>query len=126
MNASTGIQTIARFALAGIRLTVGSIALFAPRSFARQLEVDPATSPAVIYVARMFGIRTIFIGFDLLLRDPPLRALALRTGVIIHVSDATAAGIAALRHQIPPRAAIKAMLVSSLNAALAVIARRGL
>lgn len=121
---SNNLQTPARLALAGIRLTVGTIALLAPRTFARQLEVDPNLHPAVIYVARMFGIRTIFIGADLLSRDEALRARALRTGVVIHVSDATAAGIAALRHQIPARAALRAMLLSSINAALAVLAQR--
>jgi hypothetical protein len=117
-------QTLARLALATIRLTVGTTALFAPRAFARHLDVDAGSDPAVIYVARLFGIRTIFIGTDILLRDEALRAQALRTGVVIHLSDATAAAIAALFGQIPRRAAVKAMILSSINAALAIIAQR--
>jgi hypothetical protein len=122
---SSNLQTPARLALAAIRLTVGTTALFAPRMFARRLDVDPDAQPAILYVARMFGIRTIFIGADILVRDEALRNQALRAGVIIHISDATAAAIAGLRRQIPPRAAFMAMLLSSINATLAVIARRG-
>jgi len=119
------VQTLARLALATIRITVGTTALFAPRVFARRVEVDPDRHPAVIYFARLYGVRTIVIGTDLLLRDEAMRTLALRTGVVIHLSDAAAAAIAGARHQIPRRAAVKAMLLSSLNAGLAIVAQRG-
>lgn len=122
---SSRVPTLARLALATIRITVGSTALFVPRAFARSLEVDPDIHPAVIYVSRMFGIRTIFIGTDILVRDEALRTMALRTGVVIHLSDATAAAIAGARRQIPRSAAVRAMLLSSLNAGLAVVAHRG-
>jgi hypothetical protein len=125
VGGSNKFRTSARLALAAIRLTVGTTALFAPKTFARRLEIDPDAQPAVLYIARMFGIRTIFIGADILVPDGALRNQALRAGVMIHMSDATAAAIAGLRRQLPPRAAMMAMLLSILNATLALIARRG-
>src|SRR5438132_7897338 len=82
-------------ALAVIRLVNGTLALFAPGWLARRLGVNPETQPAMLYVFRMFGIRTILIAADLWL-EPDRRRRALRQGILIHASDAGAALIAAL------------------------------
>ncbi|HYU77134.1 MAG TPA: hypothetical protein VEL31_31070, partial [Ktedonobacteraceae bacterium] len=50
----------ARILLAGIRLFNGATALFAPRLLARQFGDNP--NHAVIYVLRLFGVRTIIVG----------------------------------------------------------------
>ncbi len=114
----------ARIALAGIRLFNGAAALFAPAVLARQLGIDPTAHPAVIYVFRLFGIRTILIAADFLLPNPEVRAHALRVGVIIHASDATAAALAGIQGQLPRRAAITTTLISTTNVILAVLARK--
>ena len=93
----------ARHALAAIRIVNGAAALFAPRLVARILGVDPDKSPAVLYVLRMFGVRTLVIGTELLVAEGERLEDALRVGIAIHASDTVAAVIAGFRHQLPAR-----------------------
>ena len=117
----TAMAEFAWRALAVIRLVNGIVALFAPAWLARRLNVDPDKQPAMLYVFRMFGIRTVFIGADLWL-NPEGRARALRQGIVIHGSDTTAALIAFIFGQLPVRSALTAVAISSVNTALAVYA----
>jgi len=112
----------ARKALATIRIVNGAAALFAPRLVARILGVDPDTSPAVLYVLRMFGVRTLVIGMELLVSEGEQLEDALRVGVAIHASDTAAAVIAGFRHQLPGRHAATTTLISSINTGLAIVA----
>ena len=112
-----------RILLAGIRLFNGVAAVFAPRALARQLGVDPDANPAALYVLRLFGVRTVLIGAQLLLRDGALRAHSLRVAPLIHALDAAAAVVAGVQRQLPPRAATTAALISTTNTVLAVIAQ---
>ena len=116
-------QEYARMALAGIRLINGAAALLAPAALARRLGADPDANPAALYALRLFGVRTVVIGAELLAGDEGVRARALRTGVVIHATDAAAAVIAGARKQIPARTAAIAALVSTANTALAVLAQ---
>jgi hypothetical protein len=116
-------RATARLALAGVRLVNGALALFAPAVLARLLGIDLATSPGLSYALRMFGVRTLVIGADLLSPDPAVRARALRQGLVIHASDATAAVLAGLGRQLPPRAAATGALISAGNVALALAAQ---
>ncbi len=120
------LSDAARIVLAGIRLVNGTAALFAPATFARKLDVDPETNGPAIYVLRMFGVRTILIGSALLSRNPHVRAQAVRLAVRVHVTDAIAAGAAGVSRQLPAKGARLAVLTSSVNTVLAVIARKGL
>ena len=116
----------ARITLAGIRLFNGVAALFVPATLARRLGVDPNANPAALYALRLFGVRTVLIGAQLLLRDPGLRAHSLRVAPAIHALDATAALIAGERGQLPRRAATAAAIISSVNTLLAIVAlKRG-
>jgi len=112
----------ARITLAGIRLFNGVAALFVPATLARQLGVDPAANPAALYALRLFGVRTVLIGAQLLLRDDGVRAHSLRVAPAIHALDASAALIAGERGQLPRRAATTAAIVSTVNTVLAIIA----
>ena len=116
-------RTYARIALGGIRLFNGAAALFAPAALAGRLGVDPNAHAAALYVLRLFGVRTIVIGAELLLGDDQVRAQSLRIAPLIHASDATAAVIAGVRGQLPRRAATTAAIISMVNVALAVVAR---
>lgn len=113
----------ARITLAGIRLFNGVAALFVPATLARQLGVDPAANPAALYALRLFGVRTVLIGAQLLLRDGGVRAHSLRVAPAIHALDASAALIAGERGQLPRRAATTAAVISTVNTVLAVIAQ---
>ena len=116
----------ARITLAGIRLFNGVAALFVPTTLARQLGVDPAANPAALYALRLFGVRTVLIGAQLLLRDGGVRAHTLRVAPAIHALDASAALIAGGRGQLPQGAATTAAVISSVNTVLAIIAlKRG-
>ena len=119
------IADSARVLLAAIRLVNGSVALAAPQAFARRGGIDPDTSPSSLYALRLFGARTVLLGADLLQRDPVLRARAVRVAPLIHVSDVASAAIAAGGRQLPAKAARTAVIVSSVNVVLSLLARRG-
>jgi hypothetical protein len=109
----------ARLALATIRLVNGTLALLAPNALLRRLGADPSLNKVAIYPMRMFGIRTIVLGVQLLIDDPSPEAD--RFGVIIHASDAATAITAGLRRQLPPRVAIMTAGISLTNTALALV-----
>ena len=116
----------ARITLAGIRLFNGVAALFVPATLARRLGVDPEANPAALYALRLFGVRTVLIGAQLLLRDGGLRAHSLRVAPAIHALDASAALVAGERGQLPRRAATTAAIISTINTVLAIVAlKRG-
>jgi hypothetical protein len=116
----------ARIALATIRLFNGGTALFAPGVLAARTGVRAAADGPVLYPWRMFGIRTLLIGSDLLTNNHEVRRHALRVALVVHASD-TAAAFAALRSgQVPRKTAATATAISSLNTLLALLARRDL
>jgi len=119
------VHDYARVALAGIRLFNGVAALFVPATLARRLGVDPDANPAALYALRLFGVRTVLIGAQLLLRDGRVRAHSLGVAPVIHALDATAALIAGYRGQLTRRAATTAAVISTVNTVLAVIAQTG-
>lgn len=120
-----GIEDYARVTLAAIRLFNGGAALFAPGALAARTGVRAAADGPVLYPWRMFGIRTLLIGSDLLSRNDEVRRHALRVAGIVHASD-TASAFAALRSgQVPRKTAVTATAISSLNTVLALLARRG-
>jgi hypothetical protein len=115
----------ARTALAVVRIVNGAAALLAPGVLLRRLGADPAAGASGIYPFRLFGIRTVLIGADLLvLRGPALRR-ATRTAVLIHAADTAAALATGLRGELPRRSATVTALISATNTALAVAAARG-
>jgi hypothetical protein len=120
-----GVPGFARVALAVIRIANGSTALIAPAVLTRHLGAGRDDSTAIDYVFRMFGVRTVVIGLELLLPDGEVRAAAVRVAPVIHASDTAAAALAGLTRQIPARSAVIATSISALNTALALTARAG-
>lgn len=113
----------ARVTLAGIRIFNGASALFAPKALSRRLGVEEASGP-MSYPFRMFGVRTILMGADLLSRDPAVRRHALRMAVVVHACDTVAALSTGVTGALPRRGAATATAVSALNVVLAVVANR--
>ena len=113
----------ARIALAGIRIFNGANGLFAPGLLARRLGVEESAGP-MGYPFRMFGIRTILIGADLLARDPGVRRHALRAAVIVHASDTVSAFTTGVTGGLPRRGATAATAISAVNVVLALVASR--
>ena len=113
----------AHYVLAAIRFVNGSLALFAPSKLARRLDVDTKESPGILYFERMFGIRTILIALDLVTGDAEQTRRAIRTGRIIHASDATAAALAGLSGNLKTRPAVMTVAISLVNLLLASVAK---
>jgi hypothetical protein len=113
----------ARKVLAAVRLFNGAAALLVPGLMLRRLGAQ-ADDRSGVYPLRLFGIRTVVIGTDLLLlRDGELRR-ATQTAVLIHACDTLSAATAGLRGDLPRRPAIAATLLSASNTGLAVLANR--
>jgi len=79
----------------------------------------------VLYALRMFGIRTVLIGVDLLVQTGERRAESLRRAIVIHASDTVAAGLAARSGRLPGRTGLLITLISLANTLLAVYANAG-
>jgi hypothetical protein len=116
-------RDLARIVLALIRLFNGLAALLVPGILARQVGVDPDANPGVLYVFRMFGIRTVLLGIELLVQTGDRRAEALRRAVIIHASDTVAAALASFSSNFPKKGRL-IVVISAINTALAFIASR--
>lgn len=114
----------ARKALAGVRIVMGTAGLVAPGLMLRRLGVDTARDRSATYPFRMFGIRTIVIGADLLLLQGEDLRRASRIAVLIHATDTVSAATTAIKGDLPRRQAILATSVSAVNTALAVAALR--
>jgi hypothetical protein len=114
----------ARFALAGIRILNGSLALIAPDVIIGRFGEQPASDNAAKYGLRMFGIRTVVLGVDLVaLRGKPLRR-ALGQAVIIHGTDTATAALLGVSGHVKPRTAVPLTLISLTNTVLAITAYR--
>ena len=115
------LSDLARVLLALIRLVNGGAALLVPSFLARQIGVDADANPGVVYVFRMFGIRTVLIGVELLVKTGDRRSEALRRAVLIHASDTLAAYLVTLSNNFPKQGRL-IVWISALNTGLAIIA----
>jgi hypothetical protein len=113
----------ARIALAGIRIVNGAAALAAPAFLAGRIRPAPEPDPATTYAFRLFGIRTVLLGADLLSRHPGVRAHAVRSALPIHAADVTTAATLGLRGKVSPRVAVMLTAISAANVLLAAAAR---
>jgi hypothetical protein len=111
----------ARRALAVVRLVNGALGLLAPRFLLRRLGAGPSDTTGV-YPFRMFGIRTIVMGAELLLPEGEQRRQATRLAVLVHGTDTLSALTAGLRGDLPRRAAVVTTAISAGNTVLAVVA----
>ena len=113
----------ARVALGGIRIATGSTGLLAPAMIINRFgEENPSANPAAIYGLRLFGIRTILIGADLLRLHGRDLDRALRAAPIIHASDIATVLTLQRNKQLSPERARPLAAISGLNTLLAVVA----
>lgn len=117
------VRDYARVLLASIRILNGGLALLAPGFLSRQVGVDPHANPAMLYVFRMFGIRTVLIGAELLVQTGDRRSEALRRAIVIHASDTVAAYLATSSAMFPKKNRT-IVWISAMNTVLAVLANR--
>jgi hypothetical protein len=115
---------VARRTLAAVRIFNGTVALVAPSLLVRRLGAEPEASPAATYAFRLFGIRTVLIGADLLSGEVATRDLAVRRAPFIHATDTVTAAALAYQRRLPRRAAVLITSMSAMNVALALAAKR--
>lgn len=116
--------TVARYLLAGVRLFNGAAALAVPRPFGRQAGLDPDADPGAVYILRLFGVRTVYLAGELLLRRGRGLDGALAVAPAIHAADAVSAALAGVTGDLPRRKATVATSISTVNLVLALVASR--
>ena len=112
----------ARYVLGAVRLFNGLATLFVTRPFSSRLGVDPDSSPAAVYALRLFGVRTIYIGAELLFARGDHLRHAVAVAPAVHVSDTVSAALAGAGGQLPAKAARMAVAISSVNVLLSLLA----
>ncbi|ORV87956.1 hypothetical protein [Mycolicibacterium iranicum] len=119
------LPDIARKVLATIRILNGAAGLLIPEKLLGRLGVDTATDRSGTYPFRMFGIRTVLIGLDLLLLTGDELRRAEKLAVLIHAADTASATVTTVRNDLPRKQGLTAVAISAVNTGLAVIAWRG-
>ena len=114
----------ARVSLGVIRLANGALALVAPDVLGKRLGVSTDTSPGFGYAFRLFGVRTVLLGVDLLRAGDGPGDPVVRRALVVHPADTVAALVVLGRHELPAKGARVAVAASALNAGLAVLANR--
>lgn len=112
----------ARYALAAIRIINGLLALVAPSLIIKRFGEDPDKDAAAIYGLRLFGVRTVLIGADLITQQGQPLQHTIRQAVVIHASDTVTAATLGTSGRLRPQMAVPITLISALNTALAVAA----
>jgi hypothetical protein len=124
-EADVSVAVKARYALAAIRIINGALALAAPSFIIKRFGEDPGASAAAVYGLRLFGVRTVLIGADLITQQGEPLEHTLRQAIIIHTSDtATVVGLG-VSGRLRPKMAIPLALISAVNTALAIAAWAG-
>jgi hypothetical protein len=114
----------ARYALAAIRIINGLLALVAPSLIIKRFGEDPDKDAAAIYGLRLFGVRTVLIGADLITEQGQPLQHTIRQAVIIHASDTVTAATLGTSGRLRPQMAVPITIISALNTALAIAAWR--
>jgi hypothetical protein len=112
----------ARYALAAIRIANGLLALLAPSLIIKRFGEDPEKDAAAIYGLRLFGVRTVLIGADLITEHGQPLQHSINQAVIIHASDTLTAATLGTSGRLRPQMAVPITLISALNTALAIAA----
>ena len=112
----------ARHALAVIRIVNGLLALVAPALIIKRFGEDPAGDPAAIYGLRLFGVRTVLIGADLITEQGQPLEHTINQAVLIHASDTVTAAMLGTSGRLRPAMAVPIIAISALNTVLAVAA----
>lgn len=115
----------ARVALATIRTVNGAAALVAPAVFARRMTADANARAVASYPYRLFGIRTVILGLDLLLLKGESRERALQQAVVIHGVDTLSAVKAGAGGEVDFKFAVTTTCISAVNTLLAALALAG-
>lgn len=118
------VADLSRTMLGVTRLVNGSLGLVTPRKLVGRIDPLGRPSPAAIYAFRLFGVRTVLIGRDLLSSQARTRERAVREALWIHATDTATAVLLTTTRRVPPRVGVALIAVSGTNTLLAIGARR--
>lgn len=86
------------------RIAIGAASLYDPTMTARRMMLDPAGSPQLPYLTRLFGTREIAIGTATLLASGASRRNLVLLGVLVDAADAAAGYLATKDGSVPAKA----------------------
>jgi hypothetical protein len=112
-------------ALVGLRAAVGAGAWLAPNFSGKLFGLDPEGNPQASYLARLFGIRDIALGFGLNSASGPERARWLQLGIVCDLADAAAGVLAGRNGSLPKRASLLVTATALAAAAMGIASLQG-
>jgi hypothetical protein len=95
-----------------------------PHVLVHRFSEQGQNATAATYAFRMFGIRTVIIGLELLMLKGAELQRAANIAPVIHGSDTVAAFLAARYGKLPRRMGIILITISAINTVLSLIGRR--
>jgi hypothetical protein len=105
------------------RGALGVGAVLAPRALGRLFGVEPADNPVAPYLMRLFGIREIFMAWDLYLTaDDELERTVARS-IPVDAADALASTLAGVAGYLPRRAAAMSTATAIVGTVKGVVLR---
>ena len=107
-----------------IRVINGALGLFAPKVLIDRIDPNDPPSPAAVYAFRLFGVRTLLIGRDLLRPPGDTLTRSVAEAPLIHASDTVTATLLTVGKHVPPRSGLTLVAISGLNTVLALVAHR--
>jgi hypothetical protein len=111
-------------ALAGLRMAIGVGAWATPRQAGRLFGIDAGANPQSPYLARLFGVRDVALGWGALGAEGAARRQWLLAGLACDAADALA-GVAGGRRGYLPKSTSAVVSATALSAfALSLIALR--
>jgi hypothetical protein len=106
-----------------VRLVNGGLGLLLPRVLIRRIDSSDS-SPAAVYAFRLFGIRNILIGRDVLARRGEALNRSLDEAVLVHGTDSLTAMVLTATGAVPRRPGLLLVAISGINTTLALLSRR--
>src|SRR5947209_4463909 len=88
--------------LVATRTAIGAASWLAPRITGRLFGLDIAANPQAPYLARLFGVRDVALGYGLAATEGGQRDSWLRIGIACDVADAVAGVLAGRGGELPP------------------------
>lgn len=112
----------ARYALACVRIVSGTLALVAPSLIIRRFGENPDDAAAAVYGLRLFGVRTVLIGADLVTERGQALERTINQAILIHASDTLTAAKLGTSGRLRPALAVPVTAISALNTVFAIAA----
>jgi hypothetical protein len=102
---------------------LGVGAVVAPRALGRMFGVDPADNPVAPYLMRLFGIREIFMAWDLHRTSDDELERTMTGTIPVDAADALASTLAGVAGYLPRRAAVMSTATAIVGTVNGIVLR---